>query len=133
MKYIVLTLVLFIGTFNAFSQFENQSSQSDALASGWSLSAGFNSISSIGDRNPFGKIGEWGFKNPISVGAEYAWPTGFAIEQSITLNGFSAGDEVDGQELTEDATYFSTDTAFKYYFGTHIFPEVDWLDLFAGT
>ena len=99
----------------------------------WTVSAGFNAINSLGTRGPFNSPSDWAFKNPISVGGEYMWPSGFAIEQSISLNGFSKGDTIDGNIITSDYTYFSTDTAAKYYFGTHLFPGADWLDLFAGT
>lgn len=132
MKYIAFTIALLLGTFNSFSQSVDEN-MATAVVKGWSLSAGFNAINHIGTRGPLNSPGDWAFKNPISVGAEYLWPTGFAIEQSLTFNGFSEGDMIDGAVLTKDYSYFSTDTTFKYYFGTHIFPEVNWLDLYAGT
>lgn len=98
----------------------------------WFASAGFNSINSLGTRSPINSPGDWANGLPISLAIELGWTSGLSIEQGFTLNKFSEGDEIDGAILTEDFTYTSFDTHVKYYFGRHIFPDLDWLDFFAN-
>lgn len=127
----LIAFALVFTTMYSFSQSVDKSRP--RVGDQWSISAGLNAINSLGTRGPLNSPGDWAFKNPISVGGEYMWPGGYSVEQSFTFNGFSADKMIDGATLTEDYTYFSTDTAFKYYFGTLLFPEADWLDLYAGT
>ncbi|WP_179343770.1 hypothetical protein [Winogradskyella ursingii] len=97
----------------------------------WFASVGLNAINSIGSKSPINSPDEWAFKIPIAASIELVWPSGLAIEESITLNGFSENDVIDGAILTEDYTYLSFDTHVKYYFGQQLFPDFDQLDFYG--
>ncbi|WP_111682138.1 hypothetical protein [Winogradskyella tangerina] len=126
MRKLVLLLTLLL----AFSFNSNgQASRSDKE---WFASVGLNAINSQGTRSPVGKMDEWAINIPISLAVEVAWTSGLSIEQSFTINSFSEGDIIDNGVLREDFTYFSFDTHAKYYFGKHIFPQVDWIDFYGN-
>jgi len=107
--------------------------QQGSNTKGWFLSAGLNAINSQGTKSPFNGMDEWAINVPISAAVELKWDSGLALEQSITINSFAEGDVIDGGTLTEDFSYLSFDTHVKYYFGKHIFPEVDWIDFYANS
>ncbi|MBU2927598.1 outer membrane beta-barrel protein [Winogradskyella psychrotolerans] len=101
----------------------------------WSLSVGFNAINSLGTQSPINSPDEWSFKNPFSVAAEFGWADNFAIEQSITFNGFDEDSRVDFGDLEETYTYISFDTNAKYYFRELLFGRsrnTDWFDIYAS-
>ena len=63
------------------------------------------------------------------------WTEKFAIEQSITFNGFTTENRIDSDynNLKEDYNYLSLDTHVKYYFGEHILGDrIDWLELYVN-
>ena len=98
----------------------------------WYLSVGLNSVNSLGSRSPIFHPEDWIKRFPISAAVEFNWSENFGIEQSITFNGFTEEDEIDGADLKKDYNYLSLDTHVKYYFGQHIFPREDWLELYAN-
>ncbi|MCA0151884.1 hypothetical protein [Winogradskyella vincentii] len=99
----------------------------------WFLGAGLNAINSQGTKSPVGGMGDWAINIPVSAAVELKWNSGLAVEQSITINSFEEGDDIDGILLLEDYSYLSFDTHVKYYFGKHIFPEADWIDFYANS
>lgn len=125
MKKLILILTLVTFSVSSFAQRNNNE---------WLISVGFNSINSLGTQSPFNSPGEWVSKFPISAAVELSWTDDFAVEQSITINGFTEDDEIDGADLKKDYSYLSLDTHVKYYFGRHIFNPryTDWLDLYAN-
>ncbi|EDP71443.1 hypothetical protein FBALC1_03127 [Flavobacteriales bacterium ALC-1] len=121
-----LILIIALGTFSLSSFAQRSNSE-------WSLSVGLNSVNSLGSRSPIFHPGDWGTQFPISAAIELNWSDNFAIEQSITLNGFTEDDEIDGVNLDKDYNYISFDTHVKYYFGEYIFRRgVDWIDFYAN-
>ncbi|WP_299098967.1 outer membrane beta-barrel protein [uncultured Winogradskyella sp.] len=101
----------------------------------WYLSIGVNAINSLGSRNPIYQPGDWTFEFPISAAVEFNWSEDFAIEQSITFNGFAESSKIDVVPfgpLPKDYNYVSLDTHLKYYFGRHIFRDADWIDFYAN-
>ncbi|MBO3115760.1 hypothetical protein J4050_03330 [Winogradskyella sp. DF17] len=123
MKKLLLSTLLICITLSAFSQRNDKE---------WFASVGLNAINSQGTQSPFGGIGDWANGIPFSAAIELGWTSGFSIEQAFTVNKFKEGDLIDGATLTEDYTYMSFDTHAKYYFGKHIFPKWEWLDLYAN-
>ncbi|MFP4845191.1 hypothetical protein [Winogradskyella sp. PE311] len=123
MKKIILLLILVSFSISSFSQSSDKE---------WFGSIGLNAINSLGTRSPVSSPGDWANGLPISLAIELGWESGFSIEQGFTLNKFSKGDKIDGVTLTDDFTYTSFDTHAKYYFGKHIFPNVDWLDIYGN-
>ncbi|WP_456438575.1 hypothetical protein [Psychroserpens sp.] len=132
-------LVLFLFLVSLFS-FDAQSQTTsdtqydisdDEIQDPWKLSVGVNAIGSLGERQPFSRLGDFQFRNPIAVAIENRWSKYFSLEQGITFNGYKKGEEIDGGVLKEDYTYFSTNTYIKYYF-SDVLMEVDWLDFYAG-
>ena len=126
MKKILLLVLILIFSLSSFAQRRN---------SDWSMSIGVNAINSVGTRSPFGRPGDWSFKTPVSAAVEYSWTYQFAIEQSITFNGFSDDDSIDFTPTNEDYNYLSFDTHVKYYFGELIFGRgrnIDWFDIYAN-
>jgi len=137
MRSLVLFLILvsFIN-FGGYSQTTSEtnydtSEETDFDGSPWKLSVGVNAVGSLGTRQPFARLGDFQFKNPIALAIENRWSKYFALEQDLTFNGYEVKNEIDGGVLTEDFTYFSTNTYIKYYFSDVLF-DADWLDLYAG-
>ena len=125
MKRFVLIVTLLAFSVSSFAQ---------RNAEDWYLSVGFNVINHLGSRSPIYHPGDWVSKFPISAAAEYSWTEKFAIEQSITINGYRKGDDIDGRILKEDYGYLSFDTHVKYYFLDDIFRRrrADWFELYAN-
>lgn len=98
----------------------------------WLLSVGFNTVNSLGSKNPFEDPGDWAYKLPFAASIEGKWFDLFSIEVAASLNGFKADGRVDAGPPEEDITYFAVDTNLKYYFGEYIFPRAEWID-FYGT
>ncbi|WP_225035074.1 outer membrane beta-barrel protein [Winogradskyella sp. SM1960] len=126
MKKLFLVALLVAFSLSAFAQRNSRASND------WYLSIGVNAINSLGSQSPIYHPEDWMFKFPISAAAEYNWSEQFAIEQSITFNGFNEGDVIDGAVLTKDYNYLSFDTHVKYYFGQLIFPNANWLEIHAN-
>ncbi|WP_179333458.1 outer membrane beta-barrel protein [Winogradskyella costae] len=124
MKKILLLALITFCTFS-FAQRRNDD---------WSLSVGVNAINSLGSRSPFKSPGDWSFQTPFSAAAEYRFAYQFAIEQSITFNGFNDDESIDFIPTNEDYNYLSLDTHVKYYFGELIFGRGrnDWFDIYAN-
>ena len=123
MKKLILLLILLSFSLSSFSQRNDRE---------WFLSVGLNTVNHLGSRSPIYHPGDWVANFPISAAVEFNWSEKFAIEQSITFNAFNEGDDIDGRILKEDYSYISLDTHVKYYFGEHIFPREDWLELYAN-
>ncbi len=124
MKKLILIVTLVAFSLSSFAQRNNDE---------WFLSVGFNTVNHLGSRSPIYHPGDWAGKFPISAAIELSWSDNFAIEQSITLNGFREGGEIDGVILEKDYSYISFDTHVKYYFGQeHLFPRTDWIDLYVN-
>lgn len=123
MKKLILLLILV--SFSLSSSAQRSDSE-------WFASVGINAINSLGTQSPINSPGDWANGLPISLGVEVGWTSGLSIEQSLTLNKFAEGDEIDGVELDDDFAYTSFDTHVKYYFGKHIFPKADWLDFYGN-
>ena len=101
----------------------------------WYINFGVNAINSLGSQSPIYHPEDWSFQNPISAAVEFNWTEKFAIEQSITFNGFTTENRIDSDynNLKEDYNYLSLDTHVKYYFGEHIFGDrLDWLELYVN-
>jgi len=123
-----ILLLAFIITFSISSFAQRNDSD-------WSLSIGFNAINSLGTQSPFNSPEDWSFQFPISAAVEFNWTEQFAIEQSITFNGFTQDSRIDYAEPEKDYNYLSLDTHVKYYFGELIFGRgrnVDWFDIYAN-
>jgi len=123
MKRLILIVVLITFSFSSYAQRNNNE---------WLLSFGLNSVNSLGSQSPIFHPEDWIKKFPISAAIEVKWTEDFAIEQSITFNGFNEDDTIDNADLKQDYSYISFDTHLKYYFGKHIFPRTDWIDFYAN-
>ncbi|SDS15513.1 outer membrane beta-barrel protein [Winogradskyella sediminis] len=127
MKKILLLAFVILCSTSSFAQRYNNSD--------WSMSIGVNAINSLGTRSPIDSPGDWSFQTPISAAVEFNWTDQFAIEQSITFNGFTEDDSIDFNPTEEDYNYLSLDTHVKYYFGELIFGRGrnnDWFDIYAN-
>jgi|GEM_PF-1116567 len=136
MKKLVLFLILAsIFTFDGQSQITSNTkydtSDSWEADGPWRLSVGVNAIGSLGERQPFARLGDFQFKNPLALAIENRWSKYFSLEQGLTFNGYDKGEEIDGGILPEDYTYISTNTYIKYYFSDVLF-DAKWLDLYVG-
>lgn len=123
MKKIILIVTLVAFSISSFAQRNNNE---------WLLSVGLNSVNSLGSRSPIFHPEDWATQFPISAAIELNWSDDFAIEQSITFNGFTEDDEIDGADLKKDYNYLSFDTHVKYYFGKYLFPRTYWIDFYAN-
>ncbi len=124
MKKLALIVTLVAFSFSSFAQGKNNE---------WLLSVGLDAINTLGSRSPIYHPEDWTFQFPISAAVEFNWSDDFAIEQAITLNGFTEENRIDGADLKEDYSYVSFDTHVKYYFGKHILNRrVDWIDFYAN-
>ncbi|WP_411893491.1 hypothetical protein [Winogradskyella sp. A2] len=126
MSKLLLAITVISFSFTTLAQ-NNQNSKE------WFISIGLNAINSQGTKSPVSGMGDWAINIPVSAAVELKWESGLAIEQSVTVNSFAEGDLIDGIVLQEDFSYLSFDTHVKYYFGKHIFPDVDWLDIYANS
>lgn len=139
MRNLVLFLFLVsLFTFNGYSQTTSETNYDTSEEefveeedSPWKLSVGVNAVGSLGTRQPFSRLGDFQFKNPLALAIEHKWSKFFAIEQDLTLNGYEVKNEIDNGVLRDDYFYISTNTYIKYYFSDVLF-EADWLDLYAG-
>ncbi|MFK7783326.1 hypothetical protein [Psychroserpens sp.] len=128
----LVSLVTFSGQSQTTSDTEyDTSSESDYIDSPWKISVGVNAVGSLGTRQPFARLDEFQFRNPLALAVEHKWSKYFAIEQDLTLNGYEVKNEIDGGSLKEDYFYISTNTYIKYYFSDALF-TLEWLDLYAG-
>ena len=128
---ILVSVFIFDGQSQTTSETKYDISESSEDQNPWKLSIGVNAVGSLGERQPFSRLGDFQFKNPFAVAIENRWSKYFSLEQDVTFNGYSEGDEIDGGILTKDYTYISTNTYIKYYFSDALF-NADWLDLYAG-
>lgn len=127
---LILVVVLLFG-FDGFSQRLSKSEFRDIKT--WTLSVGVNAVGNDGTRSLFQDLGDFEFKQPLALAIQYkGWSKLFSLEQDFTLNKFSASSTIDENSSPEDFTFFSTNTYFKYYFSDNIFPNANWLDLYAG-
>ncbi|WP_033960084.1 hypothetical protein [Psychroserpens jangbogonensis] len=135
MRNIVLFLFLVsLFSFDAQSQTTSDTKYDTAeeeIQDPWKLSVGVNAIGSLGERQPFSRLGDFQFRNPLALAIENRWSKTFSLEQDLTFNGYKKGEEIDGGILKEDYTYISTNTYIKYYF-SDVLLNVDWLDLYVG-
>ena len=137
MRNLVLLLILAsVFTIDSHSQTTSNTkydtdTESEFVDSPWKLSVGVNAVGSLGTRQPFARLGDFQFKNPLALAIEHKWSKYFAIEQDLTFNGYEVENEIDGGILKKDYTYISTNTYIKYYFSDALF-NADWLDLYAG-
>jgi hypothetical protein len=127
MKKIFLGIITVLIATVSFSQSERSISQDE-----WLLSVGVNSVNSLGTKNPFEGIGDWGYRYPISVNIETQWDRLFSVDVGLTLNGFEEGSRLDAAGPPEDnLTYLGVDLSLKYYFGEFILPKEQWIDFYA--
>ncbi|WP_323786931.1 hypothetical protein [Psychroserpens sp.] len=137
MRNLVLLLILVtLFNFNGHSQTTSETEyditeESDYIDAPWKLMVGVNAVGSLGTRQPFARLGEFQFKNPLALAIEHKWSKYFAIEQDLTFNGYEVKNEIDGGILKEDYLYISSNTYIKYYFSDVLF-TADWIDLYAG-
>lgn len=98
------------------------------------LSVGMNTVNSLGSKNPFERPGDWAFRTPIAASFEAKWFDLFSIEVGASLNGLDSNKSVDAGSPADGSTltYFSADTALKYYFGEYIFPNTEWIDFYGS-
>ena len=125
MKKVIICLFVSIIGYTVHAQRFN------SFDSDWKVGVGGNAVGSLGTRNPVKNLNKFAFQFPLAVTVEHQWSDQFAIEQDITINGFKAGEILDGITLTEKLTYFSTNTNFKWYFTDYLF-ELEELDLYIG-
>ena len=92
-----------------------------------------NAVGSLGTQNPFKRVDEFEFSQPLAVSVQHKWSRFFGIEQDITLNKFKTESLIDNGSIPEDFTYFSTNTYVKYYFSEELFPETPWVNLYVGS
>lgn len=115
-----------------FSKTETVKSQYRKITS-WTVSVGVNAVGSLGTQNPFKRVDEFEFSQPLAVSVQHKWSRFFGIEQDITLNKFKTESLIDNGSIPEDFTYFSTNTYVKYYFSEELFPETPWVNLYVGS
>nr|WP_321231947.1 hypothetical protein [uncultured Psychroserpens sp.] len=133
MKKPILFLVLIsLLSFDSYSQSGLSKSQYRSIDT-WTISVGVNAVGSLGTRNPVERLDEFEFSQPLALAIEHKWSMFFAVEQDFTLNKFSITSTIDNGSLPEEFSYISTNSYLKYYFSNNIFPEAQWLDLYAGT
>ncbi|SDH01589.1 outer membrane beta-barrel protein [Winogradskyella thalassocola] len=125
MKKILLLALLITFSISSFAQRNDKD---------WFLSIGVNAINSLGTKSPINSPEDWSFNTPISAAVEFNWTDQFAIEQSITFNGFTDDSSIDYRYTNEDYNYLSLDTHVKYYFGELLFGRArnDWFNLYAN-
>ena len=131
MKKLILIALVATFSLSTFAQSGSYGRESNE----WYLSVGVNAINSLGSKSPIYHPGDWTFEFPISAAVEFNWTEKFAIEQSITFNGFAEGSKIDVVNpgpIEKDYNYLSLDTHIKYYFGRHILPQKDWIDFYAN-
>lgn len=127
MKKIIICLLISAFGYTVHAQRFNRFNRFD---SDWKLGVGVNAVGNLGTRNPVEKLGDYAIKHPIMVSIERQWTRDFALEQDISLNGFDSGVFLDNGIPSENLTYFSTNTNFKWYFNDYLF-DADWVDLYA--
>ena len=128
MKKYFITILVLCFTFTVTGQDERSIAEDE-----WVLSVGLNTINSLGTKNPFADPGDWAFKTPLTASIETRWNDTFTIELGFSLNGFEEGKRLDAAGApTQDESYFSIDTALKYYFGESLFPDEDWIDFYGS-
>lgn len=130
MRNLFVTLVIFFITSETYAQYElNRSVRPREVF----VSVGLNTVNSQGTKNPFGDIGDWGTRIPLSVNAETLWFKQFTIDLGLSLNGYKEGKPLDAAgPPPKNLTYFAIDASLKYYFGEFIFPRTEWFDLYAA-
>lgn len=129
MRKILLVLVISCFTLVITAQSDRSLRQDE-----WLLSAGVNTINSLGTKSPFKDSGDWAFKTPFYVAGETRWSRLFSIEVALSFNSFEANSPIDGSGPTnKDLNYFAVDSSLKYYFGEYILPKAEWLDFYANT
>lgn len=128
MKKIFLALVISCITLTTFAQSDRSLRQDE-----WLINVGFNTINSLGSKNPFKSPGDWAFRFPLAFGAETRWSELFTLEIALSLNGFAENAPLDavGPPSTNE-TYIALDTSLKYYFGEYIFPRTEWIDFYGN-
>ncbi|WP_460217900.1 hypothetical protein [Psychroserpens sp. MEBiC05023] len=130
-KIILLALIVTALSFDSYGQSRLSKSQMRDFNT-WKVSVGVNAVGSLGTRNPFERVGDFQFKQPLALAIEHQWSRFLSIEQDFTLNKFDVTSKIDNGSLPEDFSYVSTNTYLKYYVSNELFPEVLWLDIFAG-
>ena len=125
MKKLFLIALLITFSFSSFAQRNSND---------WYLNIGVNAINSLGSQSPIYHPEDWSFKFPVAAAVEFNWTERFAIEQSITFNGFNSyDDEIDNGVLKRDYNYISLDTHVKYYLGEHLFGRrTDWVNIYVN-
>lgn len=119
-----LALLLLFVSFLSYGQRDRDS---------WTFGLGLNTINSNGKQSPFNSPGEWAFGTPIALSVEHIWTDYIAIEQTFSFNKFTNGSVIDGSNITEDISFFSTSTKLKWYFDEHLFNRnAYWFDLAAS-
>jgi hypothetical protein len=131
MKKIVLFIVAV--TLLSIDSFSQQSKAQYRDIASWTASVGVNAVGSLGTQNPFKRVDQFEFSQPLAVAIQHKWSRLFGIEQDITLNKFKTESIIDNGSVPEDFTYFSTNTYFKYYFSEELFPETPWVNLYVGS
>ncbi|WP_299228459.1 hypothetical protein [uncultured Psychroserpens sp.] len=130
MKKIIIGFILLFVGISSYSQ--TRINERDT----WLLSVGVNTVANFGTQNPFEDLSEnstrFAFRQPIAIAIERQWTKFLHIEQDISFNGFKESEFIDNGTPDKDLFYFSTNTTLKYYFGSHIFKELEWLDLYGG-
>jgi len=129
-KIVLLLFCITIVSFDSYSQSltKNQYRNADA----WLVSVGVNATGSLGTRNPFEKLGDFQFKQPLAIAVQHRWTRLFSIEQDFTMNKFSEMTVIDVTPVPEDFNYFSTNTYIKYYVSDHLFKTATWFDVYTG-
>ncbi|MFT7049617.1 MAG: hypothetical protein ACJAZK_000204 [Psychroserpens sp.] len=131
MKKIVLFIVFVsLSNFDCYSQ--QSKSQYRDIAS-WTVSVGVNAVGSLGTQNPFKRVDQFEFSQPLALAVQHKWSRNFGIEQDITLNKFSTRSVIDNGSVPEEFAYFSTNTYVKYYFSEELLPDYPWINLYVGS
>jgi hypothetical protein len=131
MKKLVLFLVL-ISLFCFESNSQNLSKRQLRDIEALTISVGVNAVGSLGTQNPFERLGEFEFRQPLAVAIQHRWTRYLSIEQDFTLNKFNTTSTIDNGSVPENFNYFSTNTYLKYYFSDEFLPNTTWLDLYTG-
>lgn len=128
MKKIFLALVIACFTITLTAQ-DERSIEFDE----WYLSFGVNAINSLGTKQPFADPEDWAFKFPIAAAVETRISNLFAVEVSLSLNGFDADSRIDAAGPTDESLpYIGVDSSLKYYFGQYLLPRAEWIDFYAN-